>query len=425
MSGTVQRIVDRVAAEVRRPAVVLDSADRLVAYSAHTDPVDEVRSRTILYRRAVPEVIEWLHRIGFDDLRSPTRLPANPALGMLPRVCFPLCRAGAPIGCLTFVEPGEPMTVEDIVRADRGATALAAELFREATSGESTAVRMTTALRELLCDRTDAAYAARQLTADGFVQADDRIAAVVLEPFETTAPADPDARAHAVRLALRAITHAVPAALSLSLAGHGVLLLPVADGEQRGLDGRITMIANAAHAAAAQVSADLGVIVGVGDVRPSLGDAAESYREARLAARTGVRLRGRSDTVHWAHLGVYQVVAELVDESTPPRVVHPGLRALIGDPDMVPLLETLEMYLDVAGNAQLAAEALNLHRGSLYYRLQRIEQLAGTTLKDGVARLSLHIELKIARLAGDYLPRGHTGTAARSPAGHRPEAWSA
>ena len=114
---------------------------------------------------------------------------------------------------------------------------------------------------------------------------------------------------------------------------------------------------------------------------------------------------------------MYQVVAELVDASSPPRVVHPGLRALIGDPDMLPLLETLETYLDVAGNAQAAAEALNLHRGSLYHRLQRIEQLAGTSLKDGIERLSLHIELKIARLGGEYLPRGSASS--------RCEVWSA
>lgn len=404
MSATVQRIVDRVADDVRRPAVVLDNADRLVAYSAHTGPSDDVRSRTILRRRAVPEVTEWLRRIGFGELRSPTRLPGNPTLGMLPRVCFPLWQAGNPLGCLTFVESDEPMSVEDIVRASQGATELAVELCREATAGEPPSVRMATALRELLCDGTDGTYAARQLVDEGFVQADDRITAVVLT-------ADQDVGEHAVTVALRAIAQTVPAnkALPLSLTHHAVLLLPVAEGE-RGLEARIAAIANAA----------IGMIVGVGDAR-SLRDAAASYREARLAARTGVMLRGRSDIVYWAQLGVYQVVAELVDESSPPRVVHPGLRALIGDPDMVPLLETLETYLDVAGNAQLAAEALNLHRGSLYHRLQRIEQLAGTTLKDGMARLSLHIELKIARLAGDYLPRG----SARSPVHQRFEVWSA
>ena len=67
------------------------------------------------------------------------------------------------------------------------------------------------------------------------------------------------------------------------------------------------------------------------------------------------------------------------------------------------MVETLETYLDVAGNAQLTAERLNLHRTSLYYRLQRVEQLADTDLKNGLERLALHLTIKIARMTGEYV----------------------
>jgi DNA-binding PucR family transcriptional regulator len=259
---------------------------------------------------------------------------------------------------------------------------------------------VTGALRELLRGRTEAA---RQLQDEGALRPGDQVAAVVLVPVDLATGADPD---RVVSHALRAVGKAVPAnkALALHQSGHGVLLLPVSEGDRRTLDARISAIGAAARSATAHVSPSVGMIVGVGDARPSPQDAAGSYREARLAARTRIVLRGGHGIVHWSRLGVYQLVAELVDSSTPPRVVHAGLRALIGDPDMVPLLETLETYLDFAGNAQLAAERLNLHRGSLYYRLQRVEQLAGTNLKDGTERLSLHIELKIGRLSGAYLP---------------------
>ena len=46
------------------------------------------------------------------------------------------------------------------------------------------------------------------------------------------------------------------------------------------------------------------------------------------------------------------------------------------------------------------AEALFLHRASLYYRLQRIEELTGASLKSGSDRLALHLGLKLARLLG-------------------------
>jgi len=58
------------------------------------------------------------------------------------------------------------------------------------------------------------------------------------------------------------------------------------------------------------------------------------------------------------------------------------------------------LLYDSEGNAHATAERLQLHRTTLYYRLQRVEQLAGTDLKDGHERLCLHLALKLARLTG-------------------------
>jgi PucR C-terminal helix-turn-helix domain len=84
--------------------------------------------------------------------------------------------------------------------------------------------------------------------------------------------------------------------------------------------------------------------------------------------------------------------------------VHPGLERLLRDDANQVLLETLEAYLDLAGNARATADKLRLHRTTLYYRLQRVEQLAETDLKDGSERLCLHLALKLGRLTGHYQP---------------------
>lgn len=91
------------------------------------------------------------------------------------------------------------------------------------------------------------------------------------------------------------------------------------------------------------------------------------------------------------------VAARLAADEVP---VHPGLEALLDLPEAASLLRTLETYLELAGSAQATAEALHLHRTSLYYRLQRVELLAGTDLKDGTERLALHLALKVARASG-------------------------
>ena len=65
-------------------------------------------------------------------------------------------------------------------------------------------------------------------------------------------------------------------------------------------------------------------------------------------------------------------------------------------------MQTLEAYLDNGCDTKLTAEALFLHRASLYYRLQRIEAITDSSLKSGADRLALHSGLKLARLVGTH-----------------------
>ena len=59
-------------------------------------------------------------------------------------------------------------------------------------------------------------------------------------------------------------------------------------------------------------------------------------------------------------------------------------------------------YLDLAGDAKRTAEYLHLHRATLYYRLDKAQQLTGVDLRDGNDRLALHMSFKLARLVGRH-----------------------
>ncbi|MCS5498296.1 helix-turn-helix domain-containing protein [Cnuibacter physcomitrellae] len=70
------------------------------------------------------------------------------------------------------------------------------------------------------------------------------------------------------------------------------------------------------------------------------------------------------------------------------------------------LIPTLACYLECAGNAQRAADELFLHVSTVRYRLSRIEQLAGVSLRSHHDRLCLGVALHLLRL--DDLPTpGH------------------
>ena len=55
---------------------------------------------------------------------------------------------------------------------------------------------------------------------------------------------------------------------------------------------------------------------------------------------------------------------------------------------------TLEVYLDHAGDAARSIAALQIHRTTFYYRLERVTGLYGIDLDNGLARTACHLALK-------------------------------
>ena len=108
------------------------------------------------------------------------------------------------------------------------------------------------------------------------------------------------------------------------------------------------------------------------------------------------------DVGAWSSLGIYRILAQLQPADLERETLHPGLLRLIEDPAHHDLVESLEAYFDRAGDMQATATYLALHRSSLYYRLSRVEEIAGVNLRSGDDRLALHLGIKMARLAGFF-----------------------
>jgi purine catabolism regulator len=62
------------------------------------------------------------------------------------------------------------------------------------------------------------------------------------------------------------------------------------------------------------------------------------------------------------------------------------------------LVRTLEVFFASDGNLQRAADTLYLHRNTLSYRLERIEEISGLSLRDPEDRLCLQLALKMKDL---------------------------
>ncbi|MEV4174182.1 helix-turn-helix domain-containing protein [Nonomuraea sp. NPDC049709] len=379
-----QRIVDELAARLDRPLLLEDRVQRVVAYSEQSGAMDDVRRDSILRRHTVPEVRQWLRESGIQEATDPLRTPGAPHLGLLPRVCVPIRHADGLLGFLWFIDAEPPMPDAAVAEAEAAVPGLALALFHESLASGLASHRELEAVTGLLLgERDPAANAAKQLIEAGAFPQSQAVTVLVARP-RTAEPDD------ALRLALEQGL----LALRRRLSGHHPLHLVRYDHAAL-LTAGPPVPADELHAAM-----PVPVVVGIGRARPALAEAAESYREARQAAEVTARVPGLGRTAEWARLGVYRMLTQLPDQE-----LHPGLEGLLGDAQYLPLLETLETYLDLAGSAVATSRALRLHRTSLYYRLQRVEELARTDLKDGGERLALHLSLKLARLSGRYLPR--------------------
>ncbi|WP_372506047.1 PucR family transcriptional regulator [Actinomadura madurae] len=108
-----------------------------------------------------------------------------------------------------------------------------------------------------------------------------------------------------------------------------------------------------------------------------------------MAARTAAP----GETRDWTSLGVLRLLRTAGDEALTQTTQTEGTQRLLHNQD---LTKTARTYLDLAGNVQQTAKALNIHRQTLYHRLRRIEALTNLTLTNGQDRLTLHLALTLS-----------------------------
>ncbi len=393
-SGPLQTIVDSLAADIRRDVAIDDRQIRWIVHSPHYGEPDAARLQSILERRVSDEAAEWAFSFGIEEAHGPLRLPANQAIGARPRLCIPLRSHELLLGFLFIVDPDESLSEAQIEQAEAAAGAAADVLYRERRLRELERGRERWLLMHLLADGgAEAGAAAQALVDEGFLDA--RRAAVLVVRAEP----GPHERER-VELALGAARDrlrrvvASRGGLELRKPDHGAFLLALDDSAS------ISARALAERLAALVDEEGLGVAarIGVGATH-DLADARRSYREACDAVAIAERVERFGRIATWDELGAYRTLARFPADAAE-GALHPGLVAMLGDPANAPLVETLETYLDLACDAKATADALSLHRATLYYRINRIEEITGARLKTGEDRLALHLGLRLARLAG-------------------------
>ncbi|MBM9461205.1 helix-turn-helix domain-containing protein [Nocardioides sp. zg-536] len=386
--------VDRLGRDLRRPVVLYDQAMKLVAHSAHSEQeIDPNRRGAILARRTEPRALQLVHRSGVHRSPGPVLVPSDP--GHADRIGMAVRHEGVVLGYLVCnVEDGDvpfDERFDDLLRTAAAEIALLLQirvLERRTRQHSSLA-----AVRDLLADdEATREHAAATLHAEGFGAAARGYLALALS---TRLPLD-DPPPQADRLRLETILGDVAATSAAGSAGAvgavvadtAVLVCAVAADHERAL----TRLGRSLPA---------GVRVGVGTSRERLADVAASAREAALALAGCWRDPGRYGTVAtWADLGADRLLLRLPLTDLGAADLPDAVRRLLDAPGGPDLAHTVEAYLHRGGDAQATAQALSIHRSTLYYRLDRVRTLTGVDVRHGAARHDLQVGLRVATLCG-------------------------
>ncbi len=151
-----------------------------------------------------------------------------------------------------------------------------------------------------------------------------------------------------------------------------------------------------------QLSADYPkekLSAGLSGIMTTLTQWPQGYKDAMQAMEVGERLN-LPEVVEFNSLGIYRLLGQLDDivavRDFCDEVIGPLVKY---DRDhRSSLVLTIEQYFNHHGNVSQTAESLFVHRNTLLYRLDRIQDLTGHDLNQSDMRLALHLALKLWQL---------------------------
>jgi sugar diacid utilization regulator len=149
-----------------------------------------------------------------------------------------------------------------------------------------------------------------------------------------------------------------------------------------------------------QLSPDLSVSAGIGQVYPHLDRIRTSYREATHALQVLRRLGGRAKVLTYSDLGVTRLLFQVENAAELIDYARTRLRAVLAYDQQHNgvLIQTLEAYLAANQSVPLASQQLDLHPNTFRYRLRKVEVLLGASLNSTALLLDLQLACLILHI---------------------------
>jgi purine catabolism regulator len=138
---------------------------------------------------------------------------------------------------------------------------------------------------------------------------------------------------------------------------------------------------------------------GVGTPAEDLTTWRDSFRQAGQALEMARRM-GETKPLYFPDLSVYRLLMQIEHNPELINFYEETLGPLLAYEGGNDLIQTLEAYFEHKGNLSQAAEALYIHRNTLLYRMDRIQEILIIDLDRPTSRLAVQLALYIYRMMG-------------------------
>ncbi len=150
---------------------------------------------------------------------------------------------------------------------------------------------------------------------------------------------------------------------------------------------------------------NISLAIGIGNTCATAGDYRRGFAEAREALQMGQHLNREGGVTHFNDLGVYRYLYKIarMDDLRDMYQEQVGRIAGYDHRKGTELLDTLETYLECAGNLTRTSDRLYVHRNTLIQRLERLQSLCDIDLHERSNWLTLQVAIKVYKLRNSGL----------------------
>lgn len=142
------------------------------------------------------------------------------------------------------------------------------------------------------------------------------------------------------------------------------------------------------------------LFIGIGQSTKNIKCIAKSYRKAMSVLTLQKKKDNKNEVVLYRELGLYKLLLSIEDKEVVKEYHQETIGPLIQYDELngSDYVQVLECYLKCSGSVKEVSERLYVHRNTINYKLNKIEEVLGCDLSDLNTRLVLSIALMVKEI---------------------------